>query len=99
MAVEQNHAREEHEATLNFQSARDEIKNKVRGGSPAPQRAGSQLSGLEGWERSGDGAVQRNPRGWFSLSEPAGEAVQPPAAEWEAGGAVGAVPARRALLR
>ncbi|OWK50304.1 Coiled-coil domain-containing protein 65 [Lonchura striata] len=31
LAMEQDHARNEHEALLNFQSARDDIKNKARG--------------------------------------------------------------------
>uniref|UniRef100_H9H0Z1 Uncharacterized protein n=1 Tax=Meleagris gallopavo TaxID=9103 RepID=H9H0Z1_MELGA len=50
VAVEQNHAREEHEATLNFQSARDEIKNKSL---QEKQYSRLQLSGkLEGlWEQ------------------------------------------------
>ena len=99
VAVEQNHAREEHEATLNFQSTRDEIKNKVRGVSLALRRAGSQLSGLQSRAHSGEGALQGNPRRCFPPSEPAGEAVHPPAAEREAGGAVGAVPLRHAELR
>lgn len=30
LATEQDHARNEHEAMLNFQSARDDIKNKAR---------------------------------------------------------------------
>ena len=32
LAVEQNHAENTHEAMLNFQSARDDIKNKARAG-------------------------------------------------------------------
>ncbi|XP_046760921.1 dynein regulatory complex subunit 2 isoform X1 [Gallus gallus] len=50
VAVEQNHAREEHEATLNFQSTRDEIKNKSL---QEKQYTRLQLSGkLEGlWEQ------------------------------------------------
>lgn len=38
LALEQNYARDDHEATTNFQSARDDIKSKVRGTGWALQR-------------------------------------------------------------
>lgn len=42
LATEQNYAKNDHEATLNFQSARDDLKNKARvggGTSNEPFRA------------------------------------------------------------
>lgn len=43
LTVEQNYSESDHEATLNFQSARDDIKNKARGGSSKePFGAGEQ---------------------------------------------------------
>lgn len=38
LALEQNYAQDDHEATLNFQSARDDIKSKARGTGRALQR-------------------------------------------------------------
>lgn len=44
LALEQNYAQDDHEATLNFQSARDDIKSKARGTGRALQRPTEQLA-------------------------------------------------------
>lgn len=68
------------------------------GSSASHRAAGSVGEVFRGQENTVGSGQLKGTR--CSLSpEPAGEAVQPPAAEWEDGGALGAVPCRHAELR